>query len=57
MLAEALSLTESFQGYQGLSVSWLHVECSKLARMVFNSRVVQIFFSAILEVQEKDAYF
>lgn len=44
VIAESLSLTKSFQGYQGLSVSWLSVEWSKLAvRRVYSHRLLRYF--------------
>lgn len=70
VIAEALSLTKSvFKTTNGLSVSWLSVECSKLAvRRVFFSfllllgglltiELFRFFSSAILEDVRKDAYF
>lgn len=69
VIAEALSLTKSvFKTTNGLSVSWLSVECSKLAvRRVFFSFLLllgglltiefRFFSSAILEDVRKDAYF
>lgn len=56
---ETLSLTKRvFKATKGLSVSWLSVECSKLAvRTFLTIELFKLFSSLMLEDMRKDAYF